>query len=64
MEKQELQIIGVQRVQQIWPKNLYRELRQLALDEETTATDLTIQAVKMFLDMKRKEGKGKAKKKS
>jgi hypothetical protein len=46
-------------VNQLWPRELWKELKILALELETDATDLTIQAVKAFLAAKRKERKKK-----
>jgi hypothetical protein len=46
-----------------WPSSLWKDLRRVALDEDTTATALAIQAVEMLLDTKRKEQARKNKQK-
>jgi hypothetical protein len=43
------------RVSMKWPKSLWREIQQLALDRETTGTALVIEAVEEFLVAARKE---------
>ena len=45
-----------------WPSSLWKDLQRLALEEDTSATALAIQAVEMLLAAKRKEqSKKKAK---
>ena len=44
-----------------WPKSLWRKLQSLALEEETSATALLIEATEKLLESRRKEGKGKKK---
>ena len=40
-----------------WPRPLWREIQHLALEENTSATALIVQATQLFLEAKRKEGK-------
>ena len=49
------------RVSMKWPKSLWREIQQLALDRETTGTALVIEAVEQFLESERREGKAQKK---
>ena len=51
------------KVTMVWPKALWREIQHLALEEDTSATALMIEAAQMLLAARRKEGSGKAKKK-
>lgn len=51
--------VATHHVNQLWPRELWIELKKLALDMDTDATDLTIQAVRAFIAAKRKEVKGK-----
>jgi hypothetical protein len=44
-----------------WPSSLWKDLQHLALEENTSATALAIQAVEMLLDTKRKEQTRKSK---
>jgi len=50
------------KVTMIWPKSLWKELQHLALDEDTSATALVIEAATMLLEARRKEGQKKSKK--
>jgi hypothetical protein len=43
------------RVSFIWSKALWKEIQQLALDLDTTGTDLVLEAVEQFLESKKKE---------
>lgn len=47
----------------VWPKALWREIQHLALEENTSATALMIEAAQMLLAVKRKEVKAEKKKK-
>lgn len=38
-----------------WPSSLWKDLQHLALEENTSATALVIQAVETLLEVKRKE---------
>jgi hypothetical protein len=51
------------KVTMVWPKPLWREIQHLALEEESSATALMIEAAELLLDTRRKEKIGKAKKK-
>lgn len=51
------------KVTMVWPKPLWREIQHLALEENTSATALMIEAARMLLTARRKEGSGKVKKK-
>jgi hypothetical protein len=42
----------------LWPKPLWREVQHLALEENTTATALMLEAAQMLLAARKKE-KGK-----
>ena len=50
------------KVTMMWPKPLWREIQHLALEENTSATALMIEAAQMLL-ASRKEGKRKSEKK-
>ncbi len=50
-------------VTMVWPKPLWREIQHLALEENTSATALMIEAAQMLLAARRKEGKRKSEKK-
>jgi hypothetical protein len=45
----------------VWPKPLWREIQHLALEENTSATALMIEAAQRLLDARRKERKAKKK---
>jgi hypothetical protein len=45
------------RVTMDWPLPLWREVQHLALEENTSAVALAIEAMQKFLESKRKEGK-------
>ena len=47
-----------------WPSSLWKDLQRLALEEDTTATALAIQAVEILLAAKRKEQTRKNKKRT
>ena len=47
----------------VWPKPLWRDIQHLALDENSSATALMIEAAEMLLEARRKEAKGKRTKK-
>jgi hypothetical protein len=53
----------VARVQMVWPKPLWKDIQRLALEEDTTATALMIEAAQMLLETRRKEGGRKSEKK-
>jgi hypothetical protein len=46
---------AVHKVTVSWPSLLWKDLQRVALDEDTTATALAIQAVEMLLKARRKE---------
>jgi hypothetical protein len=45
----------------VWPKPLWRELQHLALEENTSATALVIEAAQRLLEARRKGRSGKKK---
>jgi hypothetical protein len=47
----------------VWPKPLWRDIQHLALEENTSATALVIEAAERLLEARRKEAKGKHTKK-
>jgi hypothetical protein len=47
----------------VWPKPLWREIQHLALEENTSATALMIEAAQMLLAARRKEGEQTSRKK-
>jgi hypothetical protein len=47
----------------VWPKPLWREIQRLALEEESSATALLIEAAELLIEARRKEAKGKRTKK-
>jgi hypothetical protein len=47
----------------IWPKSLWREIQHLALEEESSATALMIEAAEKLLVARRKEKNRKVRKK-
>jgi hypothetical protein len=47
----------------VWPKPLWRDVQRLALEENTSATALMIEAAELLLTARRKEGSGKTKRK-
>jgi hypothetical protein len=49
------------KVTMVWPKPLWREVQHLALEENTSATALMIEAAELLLATRRKEGKAKKK---
>ena len=49
------------KVTMVWPKPLWRDIQRLALDEESSATALMIEAAERLLEARRKEKSGKAK---
>jgi hypothetical protein len=51
------------KVTMVWPKPLWREIQHLALEENTSATALMIEAAQMLLASRRKEGSRKGEKK-
>ncbi len=51
------------KVTMVWPKPLWRDIQHLALEENSSATALMIEAAEMLLEARRKEAKGKRKKK-
>jgi hypothetical protein len=51
------------KVTMIWPKPLWREIQHLALEENTSATALVIEAARMLLEARRKEKERKSVKK-
>ena len=51
------------KVTMIWPKLLWREIQHLALEENTSATALMIEAAEMLLAARRKEKERKSDKK-
>ena len=51
------------RVQMVWPKSLWKEVRRMALEEDKSATELVIETVQMLLASRRKEGGRKSEKK-
>ena len=51
------------KVTMVWPKPLWRDMQHLALEENTSATALMIEAAEMLLAARRKEAKGKRSKK-
>lgn len=51
------------RIGMIWPKPLWKELQHLALEHDTSATALVLEAVEQFLESKRKEVQAEKKKK-
>jgi len=50
-------------VTMVWPKPLWRDVQRLALEENTSATALMIEAAELLLTARRKEGSGKMKRK-
>ena len=50
-------------VTMVWPKALWREIQHLALEEDTSATALMIEAAQMLLAARRKERERKSEKK-
>jgi hypothetical protein len=44
------------RIGMIWPKHLWKELQHVALEEDTSATALVIEAVEMLLTIRKKGG--------
>ena len=48
------------KVTMTWPKPLWREVQRLALDEDTTATALMIEAAQMLLAARRNRRRVKA----
>ncbi len=54
---------AVHKVTVAWPALLWKDLQRFALEEDTTATALAIQAVEMLLEAKRKEHARKSKQK-
>ncbi len=51
------------KVTMVWPKPLWRDIQHLALEENSSATALMIEAAEMLLEARRKEAKGKRTKK-
>jgi hypothetical protein len=51
------------KVTMVFPKTLWREIQHLALEEETSATALMIEAAEMLLEARRKEKGRKGEKK-
>lgn len=51
------------KVTMVWPKTLWKEIQHLALEEDTSATALMIEAAQMLLAARRKEGSRKSEKK-
>jgi hypothetical protein len=51
------------KVTMVWPKPLWREIQHLALEENTSATALMIEAAQMLLAARRKEGEQTSRKK-
>ena len=51
------------KVTMVWPKPLWREIQHLALEEDTSATALMIEAAQILLAARRKEGGRKREKK-
>jgi hypothetical protein len=49
----------VARVQMLWPKSLWKAIQRLALEEDTTATALMMEAAQLLLDSRRKEARRK-----
>ena len=47
----------------VWPKALWREIQHLALEEDTSATALMIEAAQLLLAVRRKERERKSEKK-
>jgi hypothetical protein len=50
------------KVTMVFPKPLWRDIQRLALEEESSATALMIEAAEMLLEARRKEKSGKTKK--
>jgi len=51
------------KVTMVWPKSLWRDIQHLALEENTSATALMIEAAQMLLNARRKEAERKSEKK-
>jgi hypothetical protein len=51
------------KVTMVWPKLLWREIQHLALEENTSATALMIEAAQVLLAARRKESSRKSEKK-
>jgi hypothetical protein len=51
------------KVTMVWPKPLWREIQHLALEENTSATALMIEAAQMVLAARRKEKERKSERK-
>ena len=51
------------KVTMVWPKPLWRDIQHLALEENTSATALMIEAAQMLLEARRKEKERESKKK-
>ena len=51
------------KVTMVFPKPLWRDMQRLALEEDSSATALMIEAAEMLLAARRKEKSGKTKKK-
>ena len=51
------------KVTMVWPKPLWRDIQHLALEENSSATAIMIEAAEMLLEARRKEAKGKRTKK-
>ena len=49
------------KVTMVWPKPLWRDIQHLALEENTSATALMIEAAQRLLEARRKEGRTKNK---
>jgi hypothetical protein len=43
----------------LWPKSLWKAIQRLALEEDTTATALMMEAAQLLLDARRTEARRK-----
>ncbi|MGE0827427.1 MAG: hypothetical protein AB7G75_31650 [Candidatus Binatia bacterium] len=51
------------KVTMVWPKSLWRDIQRLALEENSSATALMIEAGELLLEARRKERERKSEKK-
>ena len=51
------------KVTMVWPKPLWRDIQHLALEENSSATALMIEAAELLLEARRKEKKPRREKK-